>query len=61
MCLPHSIIDYAHSDDFQRTLAHAFVFGKLKSLPRGVNNLFKEIPFSHEDKIHEHTQESLLL
>ena len=26
-----------------------------------MNNLFRGIPFSHEDKIHEHIQESLLL
>ena len=26
-----------------------------------MNNLVKGIPFSHEDKIHEHIQESLLL
>ena len=26
-----------------------------------MNNLFTGIPLSHEDKIHEHTQESLLL
>ena len=26
-----------------------------------VNYLFRGIPFSHEDKIHEHIQESLLL
>ena len=26
-----------------------------------MNNLFRAIPFSHEDKIHEHVQESLLL
>ena len=38
-----------------------FPFGGLKSLFPSVNNLFKEIPFSHEDKIHEHIQESLLL
>ena len=54
MCLPHS-------DDFQHALARAFVLEGLKSLPPGVNNLFRGIPFSHEDKIHEHIQELLLL
>ena len=49
MCLPHS-------DDFQRALACAFVFGGLKSLSPSVNN-----PFSHEDKILLPIQESLLL
>ena len=38
-----------------------FRFGRLKSLPPIVDNLFKEIPFSHEDKIHERIQGSLLL
>ena len=38
-----------------------FCLGGLKSLPPGVNNLLRAIPFSHEDKIHEHIQESLLL
>ena len=38
-----------------------FPFDRLKSLPFGVNNLFRGIPLSHEDKIHEQTQESLLL
>ena len=38
-----------------------FPFDGLKSLPPSVNNLFRGIPFSHEDKIHEHIQESLLL
>ena len=38
-----------------------FRFGRLKSLPPSVNNLFRGISFSHEDKIHEHIQESLLL
>ena len=33
----------------------------LKSLPPGVNNLFRGIPFSQGDEKHEHTQESLLL
>ena len=32
-----------------------------KSLPPSVNNLFRGIPFSHQDKIHEHIQELLLL
>ena len=36
-------------------------FGGLKSLPPSVTNLFRGIPFSYEDKIHEHIQESLLL
>ena len=53
MCLPHC-------DDFQHALARAF-FGGLKSLPPSVNNFFRGIPFSHEDKIHEHIQESFLL
>ena len=30
-------------------------------LPLIVNNLFRGIPVSHEDKIHEHIQVSLLL
>ena len=38
-----------------------FRFGGLKSLSPSVNNLFRGIPFSHENKIHEHIQESLLL
>ena len=38
-----------------------FGFGGLKSILPCVNNLFRGIPFSHEDKIHEHTQESFLL
>ena len=46
---------------FQLALVHAFLFDGLKSLPPSVNNLFKGIAFSHEDKIHEHIQESLLL
>ena len=54
MCLPHS-------DDFQHALGTCFPFGGLKSLPPIVNNLFMGIPFSHEDKIHKHIQESLLL
>ena len=54
MCLPHS-------DDFQHTLACAFVLCGLKSLPHSVDNLFMGISFSHEDKIDEHTQQSLLL
>ena len=37
-----------------------FLFDELKSLPPGVNNSFRGIPFSHEDKMHEHIQESLL-
>ena len=36
------------------------MFG-LKSIPPRVINLFRGIPFSHEDKIHEHIQESLSL
>ena len=56
MCLPHS-------DDFQRALKRAFLFGGLdeKSLLPSVNNLFKGIPFPHEDKIQERIQESSLL
>ena len=38
-----------------------FLFDGLKSLPPSVNNLFRGIPFSHEDKMHEHIQESSLL
>ena len=38
-----------------------FPLGGLKSLAASVNNLLWGIPFSHEDKIHEHIQESLLL
>ena len=37
-----------------------FRFGGLKSLHPSVNNLFRGIPFSHGDKIHEHIHESLL-
>ena len=37
-----------------------FHFEELKSLPPSVDNLFRGIPFSHEDKIHEHIKESLL-
>ena len=37
-----------------------FRFGGLKSLPLCVDDLFRRIPFSHEDKIHEHIKESLL-
>ena len=33
---------------------------RLKSLFSSVNNLFGGIPFSEEDKIHEHIQVSLL-
>ena len=66
MCLPLS-------DDFQHALARAsilagcnfggFNFGgwRVISLPPSVNNLCKGISFSHEDKIHEHVRESLLL
>ena len=35
-------------------------FDRLKSLPPSVNNLFRGILFSREDKIHEHIHESLL-
>ena len=49
-----------HSDDFQHTLARAFVLAGCKVFPPSVNNLFRGIPFFHEDKIHEHIQESLL-
>ena len=38
-----------------------FRFGWLKSLPPSVNNLFRGSPFSQEDKIYEHIQESLLV
>ena len=38
-----------------------FPLGGLKSLPPSLKNLFRGIPFSHEDNIHEHIQESLLL
>ena len=34
-----------------------FPFDGLKSLPPSVNNLLRAIPFSYEDKIHEHIQE----
>ena len=53
MCLPCS-------DDCQHALAHAFLW-RIESLPPCVNNLFKGIPFFHEDKLPEHIQESLLL
>ena len=43
------------------TLCQGFLFDGLKGLPPSVNNLFKGIPFSHEDNIHKHIQESLLL
>ena len=35
-------------------------FDELKSLPSSVNNSFRGIPFSREDKIHERVPESLL-
>ena len=54
MCLPQS-------DDFQHALSTCFRFGGLKNLPPNVNDLFRGIPFSHEDKVHEQIQESLLL
>ena len=54
MCLPHS-------NDFQYALARAFHLAELKSPPHSVNNLFREIQFSHEDEINEHIQESLSL
>ena len=47
------------SDDFQSRFS-TFFHG-LKNLAPIVNNLFKGIPFSHEDKIHENAQEPLLL
>ena len=37
-----------------------FRFGGLQSIPPSVDNLFRAIPFSHEDEIHEHIKESLL-
>ena len=43
------------------TLYNVLSFGGLKSLSPGVNNLLRGNPFSHEDKIHEHVQESSLL
>ena len=53
LCLPHS-------DDFQHSLARASFWQVEKSSP-SANNFFRGIPFSHEDKIHEHIQESLLV
>ena len=43
------------------TFNTCFPFNRLKSLSPSVNNLFRGIPFSYEDKIHEDIQESLLL
>ena len=36
-------------------------FWVVEKSPPGVKNLFRGIPFSHENKIHEHILESLLL
>ena len=38
-----------------------FSLGELESLLPSINNLFRGIPFSQEDKIHEHIQVSLFL
>ena len=38
-----------------------FLFVGLQSLPPSMNNLFRGNQFSHEDEIHKHIQESLLL
>ena len=55
MCLPYS-------DDFQQTYSDDVLsFWPVEKSSPSVNNLFRAIPLSHEDKIHEHTQKSLLL
>ena len=43
------------------TLQQVHSFWRVEKPPPSVNNFVKGIPFSHEDKIHEHVQESLLL
>ena len=38
-----------------------FCFGGVKGFPPSVNNLFKGIPFSHEDKIHEQAHPGVII
>ena len=49
------------SQSFLSFTSLQFPFDESKSLSPSVNNLFRGIPFSHEDKIHQDIQESFLL